>query len=260
MLSSTLLALAVSGRPVTLDNGVATAVISDAAALLSLRDSGPAAAGLVASDDAWSLNLSIALTPPLNLTLSSSSPNCTSMGLTDHSSLSVSAEWRCTTPIASPRRLPLFFTVTVVYSLRAGAAFVSKVLHVSSSDPFSRTAGGVFTVLAVQPFGSSFALAPSAGSAVPSGYNHANPWGGEVAHFVRWATHGVFVSIANPYSTFSSTVQTNGSLTSMQMTAAYNPVSQTGTRTVVFAHTPLGMIAVAPTPLGMSHRPFGDSP
>ena len=190
----------------SISNGVVVATLDAATGALASLSDVYSRNKISASGDGWRAELSVALSPAMNLTLSSKDCKCD--GVVNTSRTRKIWGWRCSTTVQPRKRLPLYFQVNVEYALRPGATFASKVLHIRSSVPFSKCNGGIYTVTLVEPFGPSFSLSAGHDHDVhTSGHLQLNPsaQGLQVAQFVRWPplSRGSFVSIANPYSRFS---------------------------------------------------------
>ena len=185
-----------------LSNGVATARLDPArGALLSLSH-GSHVVGV--AHDAWAVSVNMSL-PASNISLSLSSQSCLRAPSDDSiTSAEASFAWECATGHAPQRRLPLSFYVAVHYSLPPNATFLSKVMRLRSSDPWS--ASGAFTVSAVAPFGHTLVLSAGADVPAPTSYTQPNPYarGLSIATFVRWGTSGAFVSLANPWARYKT--------------------------------------------------------
>ena len=192
--------LGIAAPPSTkLSNGALTATF-DGPQLVSLGDGMNTVS---VAGDSWAVAIVVQLSVPQPVNLSSST--CQFVDLTHGTTTSATFEWHCATSLAPPpRHIPLSFTVEAVYELRPAASFMSKVVSVRSSLPYSKNEGGYFTVNDVAPFGTSLLLSPVSSQQPAAMYTQMNPYatGLQIAQFVRWGAHGAFVSVANPYSSY----------------------------------------------------------
>ena len=201
---------------IIITNEVASATLDRSLGTVQTLSTGSDA--LAIAHDSWMVDINVSLVAQQNLSLHLSPGSCHLRRNTGGSQVQADEAtfvWECATPGPPPaHRLPLAYGVSVTYSLRPNATFLTKSITVSSSNPFSAQGGGTFTVCRVSPFGPTLAFSPaSSGGSSVSVTTQRNPYakGLSIASFARWgAQRGAFFSAANPWASYTA-VATNAS-------------------------------------------------